>query len=145
MSRLLEPKEVPVELPDGTFKTYVLSKLPALDGRKVALQYPVSGLPKVGEYGVNEEMMLLLLSYVAVNAGGETPLRLTTRALIDNHVASWETLVKLEGLMISYNCSFFANGKALSFFDGLKATALQLISKTLTDSLGLSSNQEKQP
>lgn len=143
MADLMQPKVEAVELPDGGTKDFVLSKLPALDGRKVALQYPVSGLPKLGEYAVNEEMMMLILSYVAVVSPDGQQVRLTTRALIDNHVPSWETLVRLEGLMIAYNCSFFANGKGSTFFAALSTKAQQLITQTLTDSLGQLLNQGK--
>ena len=145
MSDLIEAKIVPVELPGGGTKEYVLSKLPALDGRKVALQYPTSGMPKIGEYAINEDMMILLMSYVAVVADNGQHIRLNTRALIDNHIASWETLVRLEGLMISYNCSFFTNGKGSTFLDVLKEKAKASITEILTGLLAQSSSREKQP
>ncbi len=104
---LLEPKQIEIE-----GKQFIISKFPAIAGRKIITQYPLSGLPKIGEYGVNEEIMFKLMGYVGVLIKGqETPLLLSTEALIDNHVGNWEILAKIEMAMLEYNCSFFLNGK----------------------------------
>jgi len=133
---LREPKEITIEAQGGIQKTYIISKFPAVAGREIVCKYPLSGMPKLGEYKVNEETMLKLMSYVAVKpGGGKEPIRLQTMELVDNHVPDWEALSKIEMEMMGYNCSFFQNGKISSFLDGIKATAQQLISSTLTDSL----------
>lgn len=133
---MLQPKEQPIKLADGTEKTFVLSKFPAVEGREIVTQYPLSALPKLGDYAVNETIMLKLLSYVGVPIeGSNAPLMLTTKALVNNHVPDFEALMRLEAAMLEYNCSFFGNGKVLTFFEVIAAKCQTLLSKTLTDSL----------
>lgn len=145
MSGLLEPKEVELTLPDGKTKTYILSKFPAVAGREIICKYPLSGMPKIGDYADNEEIMLKLMSYVAVQTTPGEPLRLTTRALIDNHVKSFETLMRIEASMLEYNCSFFLNGKVSGFLNAVAQRLPAKISEILTDSLVALSLREKQP
>src|SRR5690606_30555849 len=104
-----------------------------------------SGMPKLGDYAVNEETMIKLMGFVAVPSDTGEPLRLSTRALIDNHVPDWETLGKIEVGMLEYNCSFFGNGRVLTFLEGLGQKAQALITKTLTDYLAQSSPKGAQP
>ncbi len=123
---LLEPKEIEI---DG--KVFIISKFPAIAGREIITQYPISGLPKIGEYKVNEQIMLKLMSYVAVSINSQ-PLQLTTQVLIDNHVGSWETLAKLEIAMIEYNVSFLENGRASTFLNDIAQNIAPWITKILT-------------
>ena len=124
---MIEPKLVVI---DG--KEFVLSKFPAIAGREIIAKYPLSGLPKIGDYNTNEETMLKLMSYVAVNAG-DVPIMLSTRGLVDNHAGSWETLAKIEVAMMEYNCSFFQNGRISTFFDDFAQKLPAWISQMLTD------------
>lgn len=131
---LIEPKEFSVKTLKGDTRTYIISRLPASVGRKIVTQYPVTATPKVGNYGDNEALMQLLLSYVAVKVEGRMdPMQLETMALIDNHIPDYETLMHVEFAMMDYNTSFFASGKASTFFEGLAAKVQALITKTLTD------------
>ena len=130
---------------NGEIRTYIISKFPAVAGREIIAKYPVSALPKIGDYAVSEETMLKLMVYVGVPKGeGTPPLMLTSRTLVDNHVPDWETLGKLEMLMMEYNCSFFSNGKASGFLKGLGAKALPKIIEILTPLLGSLSQAGKQ-
>jgi len=142
---LLQPKEVEIELPDGGTKTYILSKFPAIQGREIIAKYPLSAVPKLGDYAVNEETMLKLMAFVAVPGPSGDPLQLTTRALVDNHVPDWETLARLEMAMLEYNVSFFGNGKGSTFFDAIALKAQTLLTKTLTDFSVQLSQKAKQP
>lgn len=143
---MLEPKEVPITGQDGKTRTYVLSKFPALAGREIVAKYPLSALPKVGDYAVNEETMLKLMGYVGVPVEGRPePLRLTSRALVDNHVPDWETLARIEIEMMQYNVSFFGNGKASGFLELAMTKAQQLLSQMLTASSAQSSRTGKPP
>jgi hypothetical protein len=130
---VIDPQEFPL---NG--KTFYLSKFPAVAGREIVAKYPVSNMPKLGDYAVSEETMLKLMAYVGVDAGGQT-LMLTTRALVDNHCGGWEDLAKLEWAMMEYNCSFFGNGRASSFFEDIAQKAQALISQMLTASSARSS------
>lgn len=136
---LLQPKEI-----DINGKTYRISKFPATVGREIVAKYPVSNMPKLGDYKVSEEIMLKLMSYVEVVLP-ERSIRLSTQELVNNHVPDWEVLAQLEWEMLSYNCSFLTNGKSLSFFEKLAHLAEQKISEILTASLGKSSARAKQP
>lgn len=128
---------------DGT--VFVLSKFPAVAGREIVAKYPLSGMPKLGDYKVNEETMLKLMAFVGVRQDNGAVLQLSTRALVDNHVPSWETLAKVEWAMMEYNCSFFGNGRASTFFDGIAQKLPSMITSILTDlSLQLSA-KSKQP
>ena len=96
---MIEPKEIQYDE-----KTYVISKFPAIAGREILTQYPITGAPVIGNYKANEELMLKVMSFVGVKLDGiPIPMKLETKILIDNHVKSWETLMKLEKDMIIYN------------------------------------------
>ena len=143
---LLHSKEFECPKKDGGTKKFILGTFPAVAGREIIAGYPLSGIPKLGDYKVNEEMMLKLMSHVAVPIDGrEEPLQLTTRALVDNHCESWEMLARIEMEMLSRNCSFFASGQALSFFRGIAQTILIKISEMLTPLLAQLSKAEKPP
>lgn len=141
---MIQPKEVAIGTQAGESRPYILSKFPAIPGREIIAKYPLSSVPKLGDYAVNEETMLKLMSFVGVPREGKEPLMLTTRALVDNHVPDWETLARLEMAMLEYNCSFFGNGQASTFFEVIARKAQALISQTLTD-LSAQSSQKKPP
>ena len=141
---MIQPKEVTIEAQDGRALPFVLSKFPAVQGREIVAKYPLSAMPKLGDYQVNEETMLKLMAFVAVPRESGEPLRLTTRALIDNHVPDWEVLAKLEFAMMEYNCSFFGNGKGSDFLSAITAKAQAFLSQTLMD-LSAQSSPKKPP
>jgi len=145
---LLKPKRIEVTTQDGETRAYFVSRFPAVQGREIIAKYPLSAMPKLGDYAVNEETMLKLMGYVAVPKPDDPDapgLCLTTRALVDNHVPDWEALARVEIAMMEYNVSFFGNGRASTFFAGFAKKAQAWISKTLTDSLGQSLPKTKQP
>ena len=136
---MIQPKEIEV---NG--KTFILSKFPAVQGREIVAKYPLSAMPKLGDYEVNEQTMLKLMAFVGVPRDNGTPLMLTTRALVDNHAGDWETLARVEIAMMEYNVSFFGNGTASTFFETIAQKAQQFLTKTLTDLSGQSSVKAKQ-
>lgn len=136
---MIEPKVVSI---DG--KEFILSKFPAIAGREIIAKYPLSGIPKLGDYQLNEETMLKLMSYVSVTID-DAPVSLSTRGLVDNHAGSWETLAKIEVAMMEYNCSFFRDGRISTFFDDFAQKLPQWISKMLMDLSAQLSRMEKQP
>ncbi|HXF28970.1 MAG TPA: hypothetical protein VN457_03905, partial [Chlamydiales bacterium] len=132
-------------------KTFIISKFPAIAGRKIITQYVASGLPKIGDYASNEEIMLQLMKYVAVVTESGSKIPLSTSQLIDNHVRSeshpfpFEFLMKLEAAMMEYNCSFFQNGAILSSLKDIPQKAQQWITKILKDLSVQSSPQNLPP
>lgn len=144
MGNLLSPKEVMIIDQEGNERKYTLSKFPAVQGREIVAKYPISAMPKIGDYAVSEETMLKLMAFVEVESG-PTTIRLSTKNLVDNHVPDWEALAKIEMAMMEYNCSFFRNGRISNTLADFAQRALQLISKTLTDSSARSSQETKPP
>jgi hypothetical protein len=144
IEKFLEPMEIEIE-----DRKFVISKFPAIAGRKIVTQYISSGVPKIGNYNTNEEMMLNIMKYVARIDDNGNKIVLSNQDLIDNHVvsksSSWEMLVKLEGKMLEYNCDFFQNGRISNFFGDIAQKLPQWIIKILKDSSVLSSRQDTQP
>ena len=138
---LINPKEITIDF-EGESLKFNIGKFPATVGREIISKYPVSNMPKLGDYAVSEETMLKLMSYVE-RVYDDRVQPLTSRTLIDNHIPSWEVLVKLEAYMIDYNCSFFELGKVLNSLKEWKALAEPKNIKTLMDSLASLSQAEK--
>lgn len=141
---LIKPKEVVLKDSDSIEKTFTISKIPAVDARKVLAMYPVANMPKVGDYSVSEEAMYLMLKYVEVDLG-DRKQALASRALIDNHVTDGEQLVRLEMAMLQYNTSFFQQGRNSDFFAVIIRKYLPLVIQTAMDSLPQSLRQATQP
>jgi hypothetical protein len=131
---MIQPKEITLTDQDGRPRQYTISKFPAVEGREIVAKYPISALPKLGDYKVSEETMLKLMCYVAVTNSNGTPLPLITRALVNNHVPDFETLAKLEMAMMEYNCSFFRDARISNFLNEFAQKVLASLSKTLTPS-----------
>lgn len=125
-------KEITLTKQDGTEVKFILAKFDAISGREIVTQYPISGMPKLGEYSTNEELMLKMMTFVYVDTGVGEPFALTTRVLVTNHVTDWELLMKLEWASMEYNCSFFEAGKVSGFFEDLAAKIPESISSILT-------------
>lgn len=137
---MIEPKEIEVK-----GKKYIISKMPATVAREVLFKYPTSNLPKIGDYAVSQEIMLKLMSYVAVVLDDGTELELKTQTLIDNHVPSAAALILLEKEMFVYNYDFFKDGTASAFLTALEKRAVAKGSEILTTLLGQLSQVAKQP
>lgn len=142
MAALLEPKEITITDASGNERSFILSKFPAIQGREIVAKYPISNMPKIGDYRVSEETMMKLMAFVAVKVG-DTQVNLTTRDMINNHAGDWETLAKIEWEMMEYNCSFFRDGRALNSLQGFVQKTMQSIFKTLMDSSEQSSTPTK--
>ncbi len=143
MIELNKPKQIEI---DGI--TFIISKWPYEEGREICAQYVTSMTPKVGSYETNRDMMRKLMSYVEVVTPNGTHIRLTTPALINNHINSEysvETGMALEKAMMVYNCSFLQLEKISGFFGNIAQNIPAWITKILTDSLRQLSTAEKPP
>jgi hypothetical protein len=141
---MIKPKRIQVEAADGEVLEVIISRFPAMTGREIIAQYPTSMVPKIGDYKVNEAMLLKIMAHVAI-VKGEREITLENRTLIDNHVPDWEALAKIEMAIMEYNCSFFGNGKVSGFLEGITEKAQTLIIKILTDLQAPSSQTAKPP
>lgn len=144
MSDLLKPKTIILTDQDGTSKSYILSKIPAVQCREIITQYPLTAIPKIGDYKTNESIMFKLMNYVGVDIAGKVQ-RLETEALINNHVSDFEVLLRLEAAMIDYNCSFFTKGTGSTFFALIAQNMKPSITKILMALQEQSSQKEGQP
>lgn len=144
MEELRFPLEMDFTSLTGEVKTYVLHKFHTVAGREIVAKYPLSSMPKLGDYKVNEETMFKLMAYVGIKVSDGNVIMLKTRALIDNHVPDWETLAKIEFEMMRYNTSFFDKGKVLGFLKGNVLTFLQSTLPTLKPLLQQLSKTAKQ-
>ena len=143
---LIKPKEITVIDTDGQEYQYIISRLPAVEGREILSLYPLSNAPKVGDYANSEKGMLLLMKYVE-RVYPDNNIRLTTKALIDNHVPDAETLIKLELEALKYNVSFFKNADRSSLGGWLSkiiSGILPQVLQTLMSSLEASSQKDTQ-
>lgn len=131
MADLIKPRVVMIKNRDGVEKAFTISRLPATVAREVIAKYPLSNIPKLGDYATSEEVMKKLMSYVAVDLNGREQ-RLNTQALIDNHVDDGIQLMKLEVEMIDENTGFFGLGGQRGFLDCLLEKLLLSITPMLT-------------
>jgi len=129
---MLKPKTVTIRNRDGVEKAFVISRVPAVEMREIVATYPLSAMPKIGDYKVNEAVMLKMLAYVGVPRDGGEPLMLTTKVLVDNHAGDWEALARLEIAMFEYNTSFFDQGVVSTFLEAMLPKVSTLISSMLT-------------
>ncbi len=140
---MLEPKEIEIETAHDGVKKYVLHKFDCIEGRRILTQYPLTGAPKIGDYGENEKLMTTVLAYVAIRLNDGTTQKLTTRLLITNHVPDTDTLLKLEYEMFKYNFSFFREGDVFEVLKVFLAQIKPAVTQTLMDSSESSSRADK--
>lgn len=136
---MLEPKSVII-----CDKEFILSKFPAMEGRRIITQYGVTAAPKIGNYEDNEKLTIQLMSYVGIPREGLEPLRLATRQLINSHMKDWVMLMTVEKEMMVYNFENFPTGRILDFLKESAKNFLPKITSMLTDSSQQSSMKEKQ-
>lgn len=144
MSDLIKPRQVQIANKDGEEREYTISRLPATVAREVVAKYPTAALPKIGDYKTSEETMLLLMRYVAVQIDGREQ-RLTTRALVDNHVDDVVQLMRLELQMLEENTGFFGLAGRQGFLDSLLQKLVQSAMPTLMPFLQQLSAQDSPP
>lgn len=142
MNELIKPKEIQITDMDGGVHTFVISRLPYPVGREVAATYPVSNMPKVGDYKASEAIMLKLMKHVAKQPEDSDMIRLTNMDLIANHVPDATVGLKLEAQMLAYNFDFFGQGGLSAFLKRFSETRLPSIIKMLIPLLPPSLAQE---
>lgn len=127
-------------------KEFVISKLPATVGREILFKYTSAGknILSDGSYAVSEEVMLKLMSYVGVYIDNRL-VEFKTADIINNHVKSAMTLLKIEKEMWSYNFDFFTPDKISAFFTKLNELAEHKTTEILTVLSDKLSQTAKQP
>lgn len=144
MADLIDPVSVAIKDSNGDERNFTIGKMPATIGREVLAKFTLSNLPKVGDYDVSHEAMLKMMRFVETESG----IRLTTTALVDNHVPDGEALMRLEIEMMRHNTSFFGRAGNQSLGGFLLARIQEYvpsIMQTLTAFLQQSSPPDSQP
>ena len=143
---LLDPKEVEIDIGNGALKTYIVSRLPYLDGgREVLTQFAPTAVPKVGDYTANEALASKMFCFIAVPREGADPLCLTTKDLVNSHVPNFRAGLQLEKAMLEHNLGFSVAEGLSTFLEGLNARLPALITQILTEYRVQLSAQEKPP
>lgn len=145
MEKLIKPKDVTIKDLDGEERRYIISRFPAVDGRRIIVSWVGSAASQKGEK--SEVAMRDIMRYVAVETG-DTLTRLTTQALIDNHVPDSISLLRLEAEIMDYNTGFSKTVGSLDFWDSLTVRAQDIGQKLmpmLTDFLQSFLAQDSQP
>lgn len=139
---LIKPKNVEVK-----GKVFVISKVPATVGRKIAAVYAQTLISRLEDYDKNEAAMYLLLAYAGIPNENPSlpPMALSNPALINNHVTDWEMLIALENEMVEYNVSFLPPGGLSAFLKNITQLVQALSTKTSMDSLAQSFQKVTQP
>lgn len=138
-------KEITLKDFDGNDRKFILSRVPATHMREIVARYGINALPKVGDYDINADMMLKLMSYVGVPQKEGGPLMLTTRELIDNHTNDMETLAKLEMAMFQHNTSFFLPESLSNLSERFRMMATTFLTQIVTQCLRESSRNAEPP
>jgi hypothetical protein len=142
---VIQPKTVEIPCQDGSTRSYVISKFPAIEGREIVTQYVATAIQKADGYKANEDLMLKAMCYVsALNSEGQE-IKLTTRALVNNHVPDFEALMRLEAALLDYNTNFMHRAKSFISSSDIEGKAMAWISRMLTHLSAQSSVQGRQP
>lgn len=132
---LIKPLEIKIKDIDGIEQTFIISRLNAMLGREVIAKYPLSSMPKIGDYETNKDTMLKLISHTQKVLSDGTKITLNSEALINNHITDGETLMKLEYEMLKYNISFLANGSIQKLVQRIKEALPNIATRILNQSL----------
>lgn len=112
---LIKPKLIEITNIDGKILKFNISRLPSIVGREILAGYPSSLIPKVGDYKVNEALMIKLMSYVEGYNGNDEPIALNSYHVINSYVTDTTTLMLIELEMFKYNFPFLKFEKSRGF------------------------------
>ena len=142
---MIQPKTYTVEDQQGKSHTYIIGKIPYMDGgREVCSQYITTAAPKLGDYCRNEELAKKIFKHVAVVLEDGTERPLSTDALINNHIPDFATGLKVEGAALEHNVGFSILGKLQEYQAEWAGTFQDLITKILTQLRPQSSPPKRQ-
>ena len=144
MIDLIKPKEIKITDMSKVERTFRISRVPAVHGRKIFTQYVTTATPKIGDYSANQELMLLMMSYVEAKMANGEFIRLQNEELVNQHVGDWETLGRLELEMVKYNTDFFHPDRISTVLNGFSQTLPQKVIEMLNLYLAQLSEQAKQ-
>lgn len=111
-----DPIEKQIPLADGSFKTFILTKVPTDIGLRLSVL--VFNMLKNSNFEL-DELMPKIFAHVGIRHENGNIFYLSSVDLINNHVPNWEVAVELIAEMVKYNCSFLQIGSNSNFLDRL--------------------------
>lgn len=133
---LIKPKEIELKDLDGDTHKFIISRFNALDGYELISNFPKTMFNKGGEsFKDHKEVLIKIFSHVEAFKQDGNTIRLTSEALINNHIPDYELLMKILKEVGTYNSSFLGNVSGLSIIDQIKTKLPTLAQKILMDSL----------
>ena len=138
MADLLQPTEITITDINDQEHRYNIGKVPYMaGGRELAVDYLASA--KRGNYKRNQELAAMMFKHIEAITPDGDHIRLTTSALVDNHVPDIPTGLKLELAIAEHNLGFSIAGKIRVFqqewkrnteqFNSTISTLLQAVSR----------------
>lgn len=132
---LIKPKEIELKDLDGDTHKFIISRFDCLDGYELITNFPKTAFNKGESFSDHREVIVKIFSYVEAFKPDGNTIRLTSEALIRNHVSDWELLLKVLKEVGTYNSSFLGNVNGSSIIDQIKTKLPTLAQKILMDSL----------
>ena len=132
MRELLHPKRVTVKDVFGEEREYIISLMPATVAIDFQALAPAGFMAKAKEISAVHDLRDMLFQHVAVELEDGREQRLTTAALIDNHVVGGVQATAVVAQMVEYNFNFFGGAGSQGFLDFLLQKFTRSIMPTLT-------------
>lgn len=132
---LIKPKEIELKDLDGNTHKFIISRFNALDGYELISNFPKTMFNKGESFKDHKEVLIKIFSHVEAFKQDGNTIRLTSEALINNHIPDYELLMKILKEVGTYNSSFLGNVNGLSIIDQIKTKLPTLAQKILMDSL----------
>ena len=119
-------------------RNYRISELPTMLARDVMMNYPLTLLPKVGNYGENERLFKLLMKHVEVQPEPDKNpdwwIRLDTEDSINQNVSA-KGVLELEKEVIDFSTDFFSSGKLTQIGTTLGELARNILTNIVLQSI----------
>ena len=112
---LIKPIEVTLHGLDGEVRTFRIGRMPYLAGGREVCADSDRSLVMPGEYKRNEELIVKALAYVEVKTADGQFMRLSTRAMIDNHIPDVVIGRALEEAVLEHQTGFSRGARARAF------------------------------
>lgn len=123
---------------------YRILPMDVFDGRRIMHEYPMTMLPKIGDYKANEELFKILMRYVEVELAPNIWQKLDTDELIRQHVSAKDTIV-LEREVVDLTTGFFSSGKLMTIGMEITEFFIKKLILTLTQLSGELLQADEQP
>lgn len=111
-------------------KRYRVKSMDVFDARRVAYEFPITMMPRIGDYAENEKLFRLLMKYVEVEISPNNWQALTTDELIRQHVSP-KDFARLEREVVDFTTGFFSDGNASNIVLTIGEFIIERITKTL--------------